>query len=116
MLPILTAGVFLAIQRPSFVPHPELPAATLATLAVIAYRQPVGYGDREIPGLAAAYCPLQERGLSDSSAARAPVGRPLRTRLFLELLGARSRRSPQARSSHLTAAASCHTEGPMTRG
>lgn len=72
---------------------PRLTAAMLETLAVIAYRQPVGRADvEEIRGVSGAGVlrTLQERGLIEVVGRSEGMGRPLlygTTPLFLELLG-----------------------------
>jgi segregation and condensation protein B len=94
---ILTRPVHAAaIERAQFsVRTPKLTAATLETLAVIAYRQPVGRVEiEEIRGVSAAGVlrSLQERGLVEVVGRSEALGRPLlygTTPLFLELLGMR---------------------------
>ncbi|MEP7226194.1 MAG: SMC-Scp complex subunit ScpB [Gemmatimonadales bacterium] len=94
---ILTRPVFAAaIERAQFsVRTPKLTAATLETLAVIAYRQPVGRMEiEEIRGVSAGGVlrSLQERGLIEVVGRSEALGRPLlygTTALFLELLGMR---------------------------
>ena len=83
-----------ALERAQFsVRTPKLSAATLETLAVIAYRQPVGRVEiEEIRGVSAAGVlrSLQERGLIEVTGRSEGLGRPLlygTTPLFLELLG-----------------------------
>lgn len=72
---------------------PRLSAAMLETLAVIAYRQPVGRAEiEEIRGVTASGVlrSLQERGLIEVVGRSEGMGRPLlygTTPLFLELLG-----------------------------
>lgn len=85
-----------AIERAQFsVRTPKLTAATLETLAVIAYRQPVGRVEiEEIRGVSAGGVlrSLQERGLIEVVGRSEALGRPLlygTTPLFLELLGMR---------------------------
>lgn len=85
-----------AIERAQFsVRTPKLTAATLETLAVIAYRQPVGRAEiEEIRGVSAGGVlrSLQERGLIEVVGRSEGMGRPLlygTTPLFLELLGLR---------------------------
>ncbi|MGH7586516.1 MAG: SMC-Scp complex subunit ScpB [Gemmatimonadales bacterium] len=74
---------------------PKLSAAMLETLAVIAYRQPVGRGEvEEIRGVNASGVlrTLQERGLIEAVGRAEGLGRPLlygTTPLMLELLGLR---------------------------
>ena len=92
---ILTRPVYAAaIERAQFsVRAPKLTAATLETLAVIAYRQPVGRIEiEEIRGVSAGGVlrSLQERGLIEVVGRSEALGRPLlygTTPLFLELLG-----------------------------
>ena len=94
---ILTRPVHAAaIERAQFsVRTPKLTAATLETLAVIAYRQPVGRLEiEEIRGVSAAGVlrSLQERGLIEVVGRSEALGRPLlygTAPLFLELLGLR---------------------------
>ena len=94
---ILTRPVHAAaIERAQFVVRtPKLTAATLETLAVIAYRQPVGRLQiEEIRGVSAGGVlrSLQERGLIEVVGRSEALGRPLlygTTPLFLELLGLR---------------------------
>lgn len=74
---------------------PRLSPATLETLAVISYRQPVGRAEiEEIRGVSAGGVlrTLQERGLIEVVGRAEGLGRPLlygTTPLFLELLGLR---------------------------
>jgi segregation and condensation protein B len=92
---ILTRPVHAAaIERAQFtVRTPKLTAATLETLSVIAYRQPVGrLAIEEIRGVSAGGVlrSLQERGLIEVVGRSEALGRPLlygTTPLFLELLG-----------------------------
>jgi segregation and condensation protein B len=94
---ILTRPVHAAaLERAQFsVRTPKLSAATLETLAVIAYRQPVGRLEiEEIRGVSAGGVlrSLQERGLIEVVGRSEALGRPLlygTTPLFLELLGLR---------------------------
>jgi segregation and condensation protein B len=94
---VLTRAVHAAaIERAQFsVRTPKLTAATLETLAVIAYRQPVGRVEiEEIRGVSAGGVlrSLQERGLIEVVGRSEALGRPLlygTTALFLELLGMR---------------------------
>ena len=94
---VLTRPVYAAaIERAQFsVRAPKLTAATLETLAVIAYRQPVGRIEiEEIRGVSAGGVlrSLQERGLIEVVGRSEALGRPLlygTTPLFLELLGLR---------------------------
>jgi segregation and condensation protein B len=85
-----------AIERAQIaVRAPKLTAAALETLAVIAYRQPVGRVEiEEIRGVSAGGVlrSLQERGLIEVVGRSEALGRPLlygTTALFLELLGMR---------------------------
>ncbi len=85
-----------AIERAQIaVRTPKLTAAGMETLAVIAYRQPVGRADiEEIRGVSAGGVlrSLQERGLIEVVGRSEGLGRPLlygTTPLFLELLGLR---------------------------
>jgi len=85
-----------AIERAQFSTRaPKLSAATLETLAVISYRQPVGRAEiEEIRGVSAGGVlrTLQERGLIEVVGRAEALGRPLlygTTPLFLELLGLR---------------------------
>ena len=74
---------------------PRLTGAAMETLAVIAYRQPVGRAEiEEIRGVSAGGVlrSLQERGLIEVVGRSEAMGRPLlygTTPLFLELLGLR---------------------------
>lgn len=94
---ILTRPVHAAtIERAQFsVRTPKLTAATLETLAVVAYRQPVGRVEiEEIRGVSAGGVlrSLQERGLIEVVGRSEALGRPLlygTTPSFLELLGLR---------------------------
>ena len=94
---ILSRAIHAAsIERAQFsVRAPKLTAATLETLAVIAYRQPVGRLEiEEIRGVSAGGVlrSLQERGLIEVVGRSEALGRPLlygTTPLFLELLGMR---------------------------
>ena len=97
------AGGFQILARPSFaaaieraqlnLKPPRLSAAMLETLAVIAYRQPVGRSEiEEIRGVNASGVlrTLQERSLIEVVGRSEALGRPLlygTTPLFLELLG-----------------------------
>lgn len=85
-----------AIERAQIaVRTPRLTAAALETLAVIAYRQPVGRAEiEEIRGVSAGGVlrSLQERGLIEVVGRSEGMGRPLlygTTPLLLELLGLR---------------------------
>ncbi len=94
---ILTRAVHAAaIERAQFAQRQaKLTAAALETLAVIAYRQPVGRAEiEEIRGVSAGGVlrSLQERGLIEVVGRSEALGRPLlygTTPLFLELLGLR---------------------------
>jgi segregation and condensation protein B len=94
---ILTRPVHAAaIERAHFsVRTPKLTAAALETLAVIAYRQPVGRAEiEEIRGVSAGGVlrSLQERGLIEVVGRGEALGRPLlygTSPMFLELLGLR---------------------------
>jgi segregation and condensation protein B len=94
---ILTRPVHAAaIERAQFaVRAPKLTGAALETLAVIAYRQPVGRAEiEEIRGVSAGGVlrSLQERGLIEVVGRSEGLGRPLlygTTPLLLELLGLR---------------------------
>lgn len=85
-----------ALERAQFtVRTPKLTGAAMETLAVIAYRQPVGRAEiEEIRGVNAAGVlrTLQERDLIEVVGRSEELGRPLlygTTNLFLELLGLR---------------------------
>lgn len=96
-------GGYQILSRPAFaaaieraqlsIRQPRLTAAMLETLAVIAYRQPVGRAEiEEIRGVSASGVlrSLQERGLIEVTGRSEGLGRPLlygTTPLFLELLG-----------------------------
>ena len=96
-------GGFQILSRPAFAAaieraqlnqrQPKLTAAMLETLAVIAYRQPVGRAEiEEIRGVSAAGVlrSLQERDLIEVTGRSEGLGRPLlygTTPMFLELLG-----------------------------
>ena len=91
---------------PAHHPDPQAHRAALETLAVIAYRQPVGRAEiEEIRGVSAGGVlrTLQERGLIEVVGRSEELGRPLlygTTPLFLELLGLRDLAScPGSRSS-----------------
>jgi segregation and condensation protein B len=86
-----------AIAQAHLVTRPRrLSAAALETLAIIAYRQPVGRAEiEEIRGVSVegVLRSLQDRGLVDSVGRGEGMGRPLlygTTPAFLELLGLRS--------------------------
>ena len=97
------AGGYQILSRPAFAAaieraqltsrQPRLTAAMLETLAVIAYRQPVGRAEiEEIRGVSASGVlrALQERNLIEVTGRSEGLGRPLlygTTPLFLELLG-----------------------------
>ena len=99
------AGGWQLLTRPAFaaaieraqiaVRAPRLSAAMLETLAIIAYRQPVGRSEvEEIRGVNASGVlrTLQERGLIEAVGRAEGLGRPLlygTTPLLLELLGLR---------------------------
>jgi segregation and condensation protein B len=92
---VLTRPAFAqAIERANFaVRAPRLTAAALETLAIIAYRQPVGRSEiEEIRGVSAGGVlrALQERSLIEVVGRGEALGRPLlygTTPSFLELLG-----------------------------
>jgi segregation and condensation protein B len=92
---ILTRPAFAAALERARVAQrsPRLTPAMLETLAVIAYRQPVGRAEiEEIRGVSASGVlrTLQERGLIEVVGRSEGMGRPLlygTTPLFLELLG-----------------------------
>jgi segregation and condensation protein B len=94
---ILTRPQFAAaIERAQFaIRTPKITGAAMETLAVIAYRQPVGRAEiEEIRGVSAAGVlrTLQERGLIEVVGRGEELGRPLlygTTSLFLETLGLR---------------------------
>lgn len=94
---VLTRRAFAeAIERAQFaVRTPRLTSAAMETLAVIAYRQPVGRAEiEEIRGVSAGGVlrSLQERGLIEVVGRSEGMGRPLlygTTATFLELLGLR---------------------------
>ena len=94
---VLTRRAFAeAIERAQFaVRTPRLTSAAMETLAVIAYRQPVGRAEiEEIRGVSAGGVlrSLQERGLIEVVGRSEGMGRPLlygTTPTFLELLGLR---------------------------
>jgi segregation and condensation protein B len=116
---ILTRPVHAAaIERAQFsVRAPKLTAATLETLAVIAYRQPVGRVEiEEIRGVSAGGVlrSLQERGLIEVVGRSEALGRPLlygTTALFLELLGMRDL-ADLPKSEELTIALRPHLAAP----
>lgn len=92
---ILTRAAFAAaVERAHAAQRaPRLSAATLETLATIAYRQPVGRAEiEEIRGVnsGGVLRTLQERGLIEVVGRSEALGRPLlygTTSLFLEMLG-----------------------------
>lgn len=92
---LLTRAAFAAaVERAQFaVRAPRLTAAALETLAVIAYRQPVGRLEiEEIRGVSAGGVlrSLQERGLIEVVGRGEALGRPLlygTAPMFLEILG-----------------------------
>ncbi|HET7321171.1 MAG TPA: SMC-Scp complex subunit ScpB [Longimicrobiaceae bacterium] len=100
------AGGYQLLTRPEFAPALErfdtvpvstrLSAPALETLAIIAYRQPVGRAEvEEIRGVGAGGVlkTLQERGLVEVVGRGEGLGRPLlygTTRLFLDHFGFRS--------------------------
>jgi segregation and condensation protein B len=92
---LLTRAAFAAaVERAQFaVRAPRLTAAALETLAVIAYRQPVGRLEiEEIRGVSAGGVlrSLQERGLIEVVGRGEALGRPLlygTAPMFLEVLG-----------------------------
>lgn len=94
---ILTRAHFAAaLERAQFtIRTPKITGAAMETLAVIAYRQPVGRAEiEEIRGVSAAGVlrTLQERGLIEVVGRGEELGRPLlygTTSLFLETLGLR---------------------------
>jgi segregation and condensation protein B len=103
-----------AIERAQFSTRSsKLSAATLETLAVISYRQPVGRAEiEEIRGVSAGGVlrTLQERGLIEVVGRAEALGRPLlygTTPLFLELLGLRDL-SDLPRADELTIALRPH--------
>jgi segregation and condensation protein B len=99
------AGGYQMVTRPHFaatleraqfaIRTPKITGAAMETLAVIAYRQPVGRAEiEEIRGVSAAGVlrTLQERGLIEVVGRGEELGRPLlygTTSLFLETLGLR---------------------------
>lgn len=94
---IVTRPAFAAaLERAQFaIRTPKITGAAMETLAVIAYRQPVGRAEiEEIRGVNAAGVlrTLQERGLIEVVGRGEELGRPLlygTTSLFLETLGLR---------------------------
>lgn len=118
---ILTRPIHAAaIERAQFaVRAPKLTAAALETLAVIAYRQPVGRAEiEEIRGVSAAGVlrSLQERGLIEVVGRGEALGRPLlygTTPMLLELLGLRDL-ADLPRAEELTIA--LHPHRPVQEG
>lgn len=116
---ILTRAVHAAaIERAQFsVRAPRLTSAALETLAVIAYRQPVGRLEiEEIRGVSAGGVlrSLQERGLIEVVGRSEALGRPLlygTAPLFLELLGMRDL-SDLPKAEELTVALRPHRAVP----
>jgi segregation and condensation protein B len=112
---ILTRPVHAAaIERAQFsIRTPKLTAAALETLAVIAYRQPVGRAEiEEIRGVSAGGVlrTLQERSLIEVVGRSEALGRPLlygTTPMFLEMLGLRDL-SDLPRAEELTIALRPH--------
>ncbi len=94
---VLTRAAFAqALERAQFAARtPRLTPAALETLAIIAYRQPVGRSEiEEIRGVSAGGVlrSLQERGLIEVVGRSEALGRPLlygTSPMFLELLGLR---------------------------
>ena len=92
---ILTRAEYAeAIERAQVAVRPQrLSAAALETMAIIAYRQPIGRAEiEEIRGVSASGVlrSLQERGLIEAVGRSEALGRPLlyaTTPSFLELLG-----------------------------
>lgn len=92
---LLTRPAFAAaIERAQLVQRqPRLSAATLETLSIVAYRQPVGRAEiEEIRGVSSGGVlrTLQERGLIEVVGRSEAIGRPMlygTAPLFLELLG-----------------------------
>jgi segregation and condensation protein B len=118
---ILTRPVHAAaIERAQFsVRSSKLTAAALETLAVIAYRQPVGRAEiEEIRGVSAGGVlrSLQERGLIEVVGRSEALGRPLlygTAPMFLELLGLKDL-SDLPRAEELTIALRPHR--PIAEG
>lgn len=116
---ILTRPIHAAaIERAHFsVRTPKLTAAALETLAVIAYRQPVGRAEiEEIRGVSAGGVlrSLQERGLIEVVGRGEALGRPLlygTAPMFLELLGLRDL-ADLPRAEELTIALQPHRATP----
>jgi segregation and condensation protein B len=116
---ILTRPVHAAaIERAQFsVRTPKLTPAALETLAVIAYRQPVGRAEiEEIRGVSAGGVlrSLQERGLIEVVGRSEALGRPMlygTAAMFLELLGLRDL-ADLPRAEELTIALHPHRAEP----
>lgn len=116
---ILTRASFAAaVERAQAAQrHPRLSAATLESLATIAYRQPVGRAEiEEIRGVnsGGVLRTLQERGLIEVVGRSEGLGRPLlygTTPLFLELLGLNDL-SDLPRAEELTIALQPHRAEP----
>ena len=122
-------GGFQVLTRPAFAAaverahamqrQPRLTAATLETLATIAYRQPVGRAEiEEIRGVnsGGVLRTLQERGLIEVIGRSEALGRPLlygTTALFLELLGLNDL-ADLPRAEELTIALQPHRAEPET--
>lgn len=115
---ILTRAAFAAaVERAQAMQRqPKLSAATLETLAAIAYRQPVGRAEiEEIRGVnsGGVLRTLQERGLIEVVGRSESLGRPLlygTTPLFLETLGLNDL-ADLPRSDELTIALQPHRAG-----
>lgn len=122
-------GGFQILTRPAFAAaverahamqrQPRLSAATLETLATVAYRQPVGRAEiEEIRGVnsGGVLRTLQERGLIEVIGRSEALGRPLlygTTPLFLELLGINDL-GDLPRAEELTIALQPHRVEPET--
>jgi segregation and condensation protein B len=121
------AGGYQILTRPAFAAaveraqamqrQPRLSAATLETLATIAYRQPVGRAEiEEIRGVnsGGVLRTLQERGLIEVVGRSEALGRPMlygTTALFLETLGLNDL-ADLPRSEELTIALQPHRPAP----
>jgi segregation and condensation protein B len=121
------AGGYQILTRPAFAAaieraqamqrQPRLSAATLETLATIAYRQPVGRAEiEEIRGVnsGGVLRTLQERGLIEVVGRSETLGRPMlygTTALFLETLGLNDL-ADLPRSEELTIALQPHRPAP----
>jgi segregation and condensation protein B len=121
------AGGYQILTRPAFAAaveraqamqrQPRLSAATLETLATIAYRQPVGRAEiEEIRGVnsGGVLRTLQDRGLIEVVGRSESLGRPLlygTTLLFLETLGLNDL-ADLPRSDELTIALQPHRAEP----